>query len=350
MKILYLFNGFRGGVDQQVLRGENHDGHFHGMYRLRNMGFKTDFDEIEKHVSRPWAIRLRSFIGTYYIHLLTFFRIFKYDIIFSPTAFSSLLLKNILRVRRPYWIILDFGLLGMVGENKSWKQKMLKKAVSGADGIITLSPGENKAMQEMFPEKAEKIQCIYHGVDTEYFKPISNLQEEDIIFSPGRDAGRDFKTLIKATSDLPVKTIITARDSFISHLMPLPGNMVHTFYEPFDLVKAYARAKVLVITLSLENHNNDAMGLSTLVEMMSMGKPIIVTDTETTRAYITHGVNGILVKEGDHIALKEAITSLLNDEPRRRKLGDAARVFVVENCSGDIWAKNIAAYFKSFEK
>ena len=168
-----------------------------------------------------------------------------------------------------------------------------------------------------------------------------------MIFSPGRDAGRDFRTLFAATKDLYAKVIVTARDSFIAHLKPLPTNAIHTSYEPLELAKAYARAKVLVITMSLARHNNDAMGLSTLMEMMATGKPIVATDTETMRAYIKNGENGLLVPEGDAGALKQAIESLLADAVLCKRLGTAARAFTLKNCAAPVWAENIAGYFKA---
>lgn len=346
MKILYLFNGFRGAADNEILRGENHDGHFHGMYRLRRIGFDTDFDEIEKHLPRKLATRIRRFITTYFIHLLTFPRIFYADVVISPTAFSSLFLKRILCLRRPRWLVLDFGLIGMIGENKSWKQRLLKFAIAGADGIITLSPREKSDLQRLFPDKGERIRFLYHGVDTEYFKPDPKIDEENIVFSPGRDAGRDFKTLIEATKNLEAKVIITARDEFIANLKPLPANMIHTSYKPLELVRAYNRARVAILSLTLGKHNNDAMGLSTLMEMMSTGKAIIATDTETMRAYITHNQNGLLVPEGDAKAMESAVRSLLADPAKRQKLGQAAREFTLKHCRAELWADRLAEYFE----
>jgi len=347
MKILYLFNGYRGEQDRQILRGENHDDHFHGMYRLRKMGFETDFDEIEKHAPRWLAVRLRRIFGTYAIQLITFWRIFWADVVFSPTAFALLYFKSgVLHAKYPRWAILDFGLIGMIGEGKTLKQKLLQRAVAGADGIVTLSPAENDALRKMFPEKGDKIRFIYHNVDTEYFRPRPDFPEDDVIFSPGRDAGRDFLTLFKAMGGLPTKLVITAREEVIAKYKPFPPNVTRASYSHLELRDAYARAKVLVITLSLARHNNDAMGLSTLMEMMATGKPVVATDTETMRAYIKHGENGLLVPEGDPEALRKAIQSLLSDEALRKRLGAAARAFTVKYCAGQVWTDNIAAYFK----
>ncbi|MDD5303132.1 MAG: glycosyltransferase family 4 protein [Elusimicrobia bacterium] len=61
-----------------------------------------------------------------------------------------------------------------------------------------------------------------------------------------------------------------------------------------------------------------------LVEAMKSGLPAVCYATDGVTDLISDGVNGFLVEPGDHGALAARVTSLLNDEPRRKALGAAA--------------------------
>ena len=62
-----------------------------------------------------------------------------------------------------------------------------------------------------------------------------------------------------------------------------------------------------------------------LIEAMSKGLPIVSFDCPTGPAeIIDHGVNGLLVPEGDEAALADALVELMRDPQRRRRMGAAA--------------------------
>ena len=63
----------------------------------------------------------------------------------------------------------------------------------------------------------------------------------------------------------------------------------------------------------------------TLLEAMSMEKPIITTDTAGCREVVEEGRNGLLVPVKDHVALASAIERLIDDEELRIKMGKHGR-------------------------
>jgi len=63
----------------------------------------------------------------------------------------------------------------------------------------------------------------------------------------------------------------------------------------------------------------------TLLEAMSMEKPIITTDTAGCREVVEAGRNGLLVPVKDHMALASAIERLLDNEELRIKMGKYGR-------------------------
>lgn len=62
-----------------------------------------------------------------------------------------------------------------------------------------------------------------------------------------------------------------------------------------------------------------------LLEGMASGTPIVASDIEGYRCVLSHGEEGILVKPGDPLALAEAISYLLDEEPVRIRLAQEGR-------------------------
>lgn len=348
MKVLYLFNRVRKGLDKEIFSGQDHDGHFFGMFRLGKHGIRAEYLEIEDFFSARFAKFIRNnILNVHYIHLPFFLKMRRYDIIFSSTALGSLFLKTVLGLTYPRWVVFDYGIKSMIGSGQTTKQKIFKYMIAKVDGVIAISPGEKRAMINLFPHMSERIEYIPLGVDISFFKPDFMLEEEGFILSPGRDSGRDLLTLVAATKDLGYQVKVTAWPGNIEKLGISAEYLKRCDLSPTELREEYRRARIIVLPLDTKNGLNDAMGCSTLVEAMAMGKAIIATQTETMSAYITHGENGWLVPEGDAGLLREAVVKLMNDHELRRQLGRAARDFVVNNCSADIFASRLAAYFKN---
>ena len=77
-------------------------------------------------------------------------------------------------------------------------------------------------------------------------------------------------------------------------------------------------------------------GLGTsLLDAMACSRPIVATEAGGIPEVVENGVTGLLVPPRDHAAMADAIVTLINDQARRRQMGDAgfARVnekFTVE--------------------
>jgi glycosyltransferase involved in cell wall biosynthesis len=61
------------------------------------------------------------------------------------------------------------------------------------------------------------------------------------------------------------------------------------------------------------------------MEASAMRVPCVVTDVRGCRQAVAHGRNGLLVPVGDAAALADALTALLRDPIRARRLGQDGR-------------------------
>lgn len=344
MRVLYLFNNVRRDVLEKVKEGVEHDDHFFGMLRLPRCGVNAEYVEIEQYVSSRVARAVRKIFNVYFVHLFLFWKFFSYDIIFTSSAFGSQFVHTVLHLRRPKWVMYDFSILGLIGEGKTLRQKLFQWMVGRAGGIITLSEQEAEMLKERFPRMKEKIQFIPFGVDLTFFKP-HNAQEENQVLTVGLAPDRDYETLFRAMDGLDVSLVVT-RSRTIDALKDLPSYVRAKFFSSRELLQEYAKSKIVVLPLDIQDGLNTAAGCSTLVEAMAMGKAVIATRTPTTEAYVTHGVNGILVEAKDAEGLRSAIGGLLRDDQKRRQLGEQARMFVEINCDADITAQKMAEFFR----
>ena len=71
----------------------------------------------------------------------------------------------------------------------------------------------------------------------------------------------------------------------------------------------------------------EAYGLAYL-EAQAAGLPVVAWETAGVPEVVAHGETGLLTRPGDHAAYAAAITGILDDEARRRRLAENARVRV----------------------
>ena len=72
-----------------------------------------------------------------------------------------------------------------------------------------------------------------------------------------------------------------------------------------------------------------------LVEAMACAKPVIASDSGGPREIVQDGVTGLLVRPGDAARFAQAILTLLGDEERRLRMGQAGAARVRELFSAE---------------
>jgi len=92
---------------------------------------------------------------------------------------------------------------------------------------------------------------------------------------------------------------------------------------PYEqLPEFYTKADVVVLPSLHESYGR------VIVEAMSLGRPVVATDTEGARDLIRHGETGFIVPVQNVQALASRISYLLWNSLVARKMGDTARQFV----------------------
>ena len=138
---------------------------------------------------------------------------------------------------------------------------------------------------------------------------------------------RDYPTLVKAAKKLDCQVKIAAASLWSKHKneteeQELPPNVDTRGYKYPELRQLYAESKIVVIPLY---QNDFQAGITSILEAMAMGKPLILTRTIGQTDTIIDGETGIYVEPGDSVGLQQKIQFLLDNEAERRRLGQNAR-------------------------
>jgi phosphatidylinositol alpha-mannosyltransferase len=112
------------------------------------------------------------------------------------------------------------------------------------------------------------------------------------------------------------------------------------FLSQDDLTAELLGAKALVAP----SLGGESFGM-VLTRAFACATPVVASDIDGYRAVMS-GETGVLVPPEDHEALAEAIVRLLEDEPRRRRLGSAARRIAEERYSWDAIGARLARIYE----
>ncbi|MEX2574295.1 MAG: glycosyltransferase family 4 protein [Balneolaceae bacterium] len=264
----------------------------------------------------------------------------EYDIILSQSEKVGLPLAWImkyLRMKTPHLSIV--ARITSRDKNKE-KQKMwfVKKTKDHISRFIVWSSVQRKIAIEKLDVNPNRITHLKIGTDQKFWSPETSPPETDMICSAGMEM-RDYPTLIQAlkTLDIPCHIAAGATRGEIFNTVRrlykinnLPKHLTVGFKKHEELREIYNRSRFIVVPLLQTDSDN---GLTTILEAMSMGKPVICSRVEGLVDIVREGVTGIFVPQGDSEAMKEAILELWNDPERCKKMGKAAREYIEENHS-----------------
>lgn len=146
--------------------------------------------------------------------------------------------------------------------------------------------------------------------------------DDGYVFSGG-GTGRDFPTLIEAVRDTDCRLrIVTFRPETLGWTGTLPANVEVEWTMPLQaFLERMALARTVVVPL---RDGASDFGQTTVVQALSLGKPVVATRSPGIVDYVTDGREGFLVDAGDVAAMRAAIARLDEDADLRRACAEHA--------------------------
>ena len=219
-----------------------------------------------------------------------------------------------------------------------------------------------------------KITVIHHGVDQDKFKAgestkkilskYPQLKGKRVVFHPARiGLAKGCDTSIKAISIAKrmapnimlvlagSKNIIDWGETQQKDIAYLVNLVKHFKMEDNVLIDMYTLDEVKELYEVSEvclypSTASEPFGL-TMLEAMSMKKPMIVTNMGGMPEIIKDGINGFVVPVKDFEALAAKICQLLDDKKLNKRFGYTGRQMVDSQYTKEIVAKNTVAVYNS---
>jgi hypothetical protein len=250
----------------------------------------------------------------------------RYDaLVLDGSARRDQLAAALLRLRR--------GGPALVIADATWKVPLGAGAARGKRAAMRLIDGERTTF------------CVLSRFEAESFARTWRLRRSRVRFTPwpvtrtppeapgepaengrvfaGGNSLRDYGPLIEAAGEIGAAVDIATTALGPASVRGYRSNVTVRPVAATEYETMLRAASVVVVPL--EPRTDRSSGQTTYVNAMALGKAIVVTDAPGVRDYIEDGETGVVVPCGDTRAMASAVSSLLADGRRRRRLGERAR-------------------------
>jgi glycosyltransferase involved in cell wall biosynthesis/GT2 family glycosyltransferase len=214
------------------------------------------------------------------------------------------------------------------------------------DAMIVYSSAQQRFVVDKLDFPVERTFLTPFMVDTAFFAPnrvTSNGQDRPTVCTAGLEF-RDYPTLIEAVRGVDARVVIAAASPWSKRRdategVDLPNNVEVCRLGFVDLRQLYSDSTVVVMPLQDVEFQ---AGITTILEAMAMGKPVLCSETRGQTDVIQDGITGVYVEPGDSHLLQQAICALLSDAETATAIGQAARDYVVRFCDVSVYAERLA--------
>jgi len=251
----------------------------------------------------------------------------------------------------------------LVTSKKSKILKILVKFALNKANLITCSGEHLREAITCIGVNPQKMELIFHGVDTKKFKIIekdkdlaknlSILNSPTIIstrnFEPIYDIGMLIKSIPLIIKKIPnTKFIIAGKGKQEKYLKDLARSLgVLDTIRFVGWIKHDELAKYLSLSdIYVSTSLSDAGVAISTKEAMACGLPPIVTDIGDNRKWIKDGENGFIFPVNDSESLAEKIIYLLENRNVRKNFGKINRKMIEERIDYYKWMAKMEQLYK----
>lgn len=212
------------------------------------------------------------------------------------------------------------------------------------DRFLVYADVQRQFMLNRWHLTAEQVIHTPFMVDSRFFDPaLADAPPKQVQICAVGLERRDYTTLLAAVADLPVQVVIAAGSPWSKRSInidpqAIPANVQIKRFTFRELRQLYADSRFLVMPLEPVQFQ---VGVTALLEAMSMGKAVICSQIPGQTDVVREGVTGRYVPHSDPVALRGAISALLDNPAEAERMGRAGRAAVVETLNLDTYATRL---------
>lgn len=328
--ILFINNYDMEKSRDSYLKEKSPSHHQFGISELIN----TNEYDVDYMLATPRNVKHRvlKLLSLLPIWFKIYWRARKYDIVYGGADFT-----------------VDF--LGVMKKVKLFRPKliaifhhppfMLRIKYTKYDHIIFLSPFAYEEMKYAFPQKAAKMSFIQWGPDLFFYQSLATIpnhlkKQNKIIFISNGKTKRDHEILVNAAEHLHAHTVIVSDKQSI----PANFNKGHCHYtdiilseQPDDtkMVDILNKCSILVIPTPATPQKLGPIGLTSFLDAVALGMPIITADNTVFSDIVASYKMGFVYKAGDLTELEKAMNFFISQPKFIAEYGENAYKFGQKN-------------------
>lgn len=206
---------------------------------------------------------------------------------------------------------------------------------------ITVVKNGVKPVRKFSEEEITEVRKSYGIADEFVFAMIArveNIKGHDFFIDAAKNIIKDFDN---------VKFMICGTGGYLDHVK---ARVENENLSDKVLVTGHIKDVTAVMNIIDVNVNasfgTEATSLS-LLEGMSLGKPIIASDYGGNPELVISGVNGLMFESKNSLELEDRMRNLLSDKQLYKQLSDGAEKLYREKYTADINARNIEEIYLS---
>jgi glycosyltransferase involved in cell wall biosynthesis len=342
MKATFIYPNSRRELLAGIERGEEPDTQLHGALFLPEHGIEVAFhDPLLTRRRLPGPLERIAWNAR---ELTAPFEAGRTNVVFTPLAAW---LPLAARVRRLPVVVINFGLNLIWRRASPARRAVLRRSLLAAARVICMGASQRTELVELAGLEPDRVLTLRIPVDERYFRPVQ--ERGTTVLAVGKDLARDYATLLTALDGVDVETQIVAHRRNLVGL-ELPKSVAFRQALSYaELRDAYASAACVVLPQRSDAYpyGSEGGGLTTLLEAMAMGRPIVASDRAMLHDYVDDGVEALLVPPEDPHALRAAVQRVLADAELADSLGRAARARVERALTSREFAAKLAPVLRS---
>jgi len=204
-----------------------------------------------------------------------------------------------------------------------------------ATGLLVNSRATRKTTLQSAPFlDPANVHLLYKGINLDLFQPYEPNKNPVIGFAGQLIERKGLATLMQAWSQIEHTHHALLRVAGDGPLMPDLQSWRNTLEDPqrveilgpIDDMAPFHQGLSMLVMPSL----SEGFGL-VAAEALACAVPVIATNTSSLPEIVSHRETGLLIPVGDHDALAQAITRLLENPDAAQKMGRTGRLFVQNN-------------------
>jgi glycosyltransferase involved in cell wall biosynthesis len=228
--------------------------------------------------------------------------------------------------RRPRVVTIEFGHALIYERSGRARRSLIRAALASTARVICLGRWQYEHAVARIGLDPARVVTVPVPIDERFFAPQPYSSREPLVLTVGKDDARDFVTFAAAVDGLDAQVQLVAPPRIVRDLR-VPANARVDVVSHAQLRDLYSRAAVVVVPQRRDGwlYGSEGAGITALLEGAASARPLVVTERELLRDYVTHDENALVVPAEDPTALRGAIERVLGDATLGERLGTAGR-------------------------